>query len=112
MKKIALVVIGFLMIAVFVGIGFGAGHPATEQPVVTAAAKITPAQAKDIALQRVPGKVIEDFVIDDGKGNVEYYVFIIKANDGKRMEVMIGAEKGDIISVENYEVEEDPGASS
>ncbi len=112
MKKIALVVIGFLMVAVFVGIGFGAGNPASEQQVVPAAAKITAAQAKDIALQRVPGKIIEDFVIDDGKGNVEYYVFIIKANDGKRMEIMIGAEKGDIISVENYEIEDDPGAGS
>ncbi len=112
MKKIALVVIGFLMVTVFVGIGFGAGNPASEQQFVTATAKITAAQAKDIALQRVPGKIIEDFVIDDGKGNVEYYVFIIKANDGKRMEIMIGAEKGDIISVENYEIEDDPGTSS
>jgi len=112
MKKIALVVIGSLMVVVFVGSGFGAGSPASEQQVVTAADKVTAAQAKDIALKRVPGKIIEDFVIDDGKGNVEYYVFIIKANDGKRMEVMIGADKGEIVSVENYEIEDDPGESS
>ena len=113
MKKVALV--GFVLgLVVVVGgvIGVSAKE-AANQASVAQNPKVTRAQAREIALKRVPGKVVEEMVIDDEKGKVVFYAVIIKQTEKKQWEVMVNAETGEIISVEEYEEEaDDPQTAS
>lgn len=108
MKKNALVIVGLLMVFAFAGIGYAAESANTQGSAFAVDPIITKAQAKEIALKKVPGKVIDEFVSDDENGKILFYIVIIKLSNGKQADVMIGAEKGEIVSVEEYDA--DPGS--
>lgn len=60
-------------------------------------AKITKAEAQRIALERVPGKVVES-EIDKEKGRL-VYEFEIKTSENKVFEVLVDAKTGEIVEV-------------
>lgn len=65
-----------------------------------AAAKLSPAQAREIALRRVPGKVVE-LDMETTSTGVMSYEFEVKTADGKIMSVEVDAMNGNVIEVEN-----------
>lgn len=71
------------------------------------APKVTLEEARKIALKKVPGTVDEEFSIEDEDGEVTDYIFYVKDKKGKVWEIQIGAEKGEIVSAELLEGEED-----
>ena len=103
MKKNALVVVVLLMVFAFAGIGFAAESGSSEVSINAVNPKITHAQAKEIALKKVSGKLVEHFVSDDENGKVLFYIFVIKLANGKQADVMISAENGEVVSVEEYD---------
>ncbi len=62
-------------------------------------AKVSPAQARKIALRRVPGKTVKMDLETTSMG-VMSYVFEIRTRDGKDMDVEIDAMSGKVIEVE------------
>lgn len=102
MNKNALVVSGLVVLLALSGSGFGMSVVSPAASFVAESAKLTADEARKIALKRVPGTVEDEYTFEDDNGDVETYVFIIKKSDEKIFEVQIGAEKGDVISVEEY----------
>lgn len=64
---------------------------------------ITLDEARKIALKKVAGTIEDEFSLEDEEGKVTSYIFVIKDAKGKFWEVEIGAEKGEILSVEKQE---------
>lgn len=62
-------------------------------------AKVSPSQARKIALRRVPGKVVK-MDLETTSTGVMSYEFEIMARDGKEMDVEIDAMTGRVIEVE------------
>jgi uncharacterized membrane protein YkoI len=60
-------------------------------------ARVNEAAARDIALKKVPGEIVEvEYEIEpDGKAS---YEFDIKSADGKEVKLEVDAESGDIVS--------------
>lgn len=107
MKSNALVVVGLLMVFVFAGVGFAQTGNNSVSPSVAATPKLSKAQAKEIALKKVSGKVMEEIVSDDEKGKILFYIFVIKVNAKKLTDVMVDANSGEIVSVEEYDADTD-----
>ena len=104
-----------LMAAAVIGTGFSAYAPSAN--AASKAAKktsVTLEEARKIALKRVAGEIEDEFTLEDDDGNATAYVFVIKDKKKKVWEVQIGAEKGDVQSVEEQESDdedsEDPPA--
>lgn len=69
------------------------------------AAKFSPAQAREIALKRVPGRVVGlDF--ETNSGGTMSYEFEVKTAEGKTLDVEVDAMTGSVIEVETegYEI--------
>lgn len=68
-----------------------------------AKAKITPEQARDIALKKHPGTIVEsEFEIEsDGKAS---YEFDIRQADGQEIKIEIDAESGKIVEDDQKEI--------
>ena len=67
------------------------------------AATITLDEARKIALKKIAGTIEDEFSLEDDEGKVSSYIFVIKDPKGRSWEVEIGAEKGEILSVEEQE---------
>jgi uncharacterized membrane protein YkoI len=61
---------------------------------------ITEDEAKKLALQAVPGKVI-DVAIEKKKGADRYVVEVVPAKGGKEVDVIIHMTTGKILAIEN-----------
>ncbi len=68
-------------------------------------AKISPEEARQKALARVPGTVIES-ELDKEKGKV-VYEFEIRDKDNKTFDVLVDAKTGEIVGVEAEDEEDD-----
>lgn len=101
MKKIALV-FGMALLLGLTGSVFASNPGSTADSAVVKATKITVEQARKAALKRVEGDVEDEYTYEDDAGEIDTYIFIIKNKAGKLFEVQIGAEKGDVVSVEEY----------
>jgi uncharacterized membrane protein YkoI len=68
-------------------------------------AKVTASQAREIALRRVPGRIVHMDMETTSSGRMSYE-FEVKSRDGKDMDVEVDAMSGEIIEVETeiYEV--------
>lgn len=62
-----------------------------------AGAKVSESAAREIALKKVPGEIVEvEYEIEqDGKGS---YEFDIKAADGKEVKLEVDSESGEVVS--------------
>jgi uncharacterized membrane protein YkoI len=60
---------------------------------------ITVEQARRIALQRVAGTIEDEYTLDDEDENVTAYVFLIKNNQGNRVEIQIDANNGNVLNI-------------
>jgi hypothetical protein len=110
--------IGTAMLTVAVSLGFSVFDSITAAPrhsAIKQAAAVTIEEARAIALKKVPGTVEDEFSLEDDDGNTTGFIFVIKDAKKKVWEVQIGAAKGDIVSVEEQETEDedadDPPAS-
>lgn len=70
-----------------------------------AAAKLSPAQAREIALKRVPGRIVGLDMETNSAGTMSYE-FEVRTADGKALDVEIDAMTGGVIEVETegYEI--------
>lgn len=103
MNKNALVTFG-LFISLAAGTNAAGIVPGKDfsNPARTAAAEtsgITVEQARRIALQRVAGTIEDEYTLDDENENVTAYVFLIKNNQGNRVEIQIDANNGNVLSL-------------
>ncbi len=101
MKKSALV-FGIVLMLGLAGSSFGLSGVSSSNRAVIEVTKVTVEQARKAALKRVEGTVEDEYTYEDDDGEVDTYIFIIKNKAGKTFEVQIGAEKGDVVSVEEY----------
>ncbi len=62
--------------------------------------KITEAEAREIALKEVPGK-ITDVAIETKLGKTAYVVEIVDSRNGVETDVIIDSETGEVLAVEN-----------
>lgn len=81
--------------------------PASASSISAKRVSVSMDEARKIALKRVPGEVQDEFTIEDDDGNLTAFMFVIKDSKKKVWEVQIGAEKGDVQSVEQQEPEDD-----
>ncbi|MFF2498049.1 PepSY domain-containing protein, partial [Peribacillus sp. NPDC058076] len=70
-----------------------------EQAALAKKAKLTEAESKKIALEKVPGTV-KDVELEDEDGTVVYGVEV-QAKDGSKQDVKIDAQTGKIVKVES-----------
>jgi len=97
-----------LIAAAVIGTGFSAYVPSAEAArKAEKRTAVTLEEARKIALKRVPGEVQDEYTLEDDDGNVTAYVFVIKDKKKKVWEVQIGAEKGDVQSVEEQESDDE-----
>jgi uncharacterized membrane protein YkoI len=77
----------------------------TDMDAFLAAAKVTPGQAREIALRRVPGRIVKMDMETTSSGRMSYE-FEVKSRDGKDLDVEVDAMSGEIIEVETeiYEI--------
>lgn len=70
-----------------------------------AKAKVSPSQARRIALQRVPGKIVK-MDLETNTAGVMSYEFEVMARDGTNLDVEVDANTGRVIEVERdlYEI--------
>ena len=68
-------------------------------------AKVSPAQAREAALQRVPGR-IDDMDLETTSTGIMSYEFEVITPDGKEMDVEVDAMTGKVLEVESdvYEI--------
>lgn len=64
-----------------------------------AAAKVTPAQAREIALKRVPGRIV-NMDMETTTAGAMSYEFEVRTADGKTLDVEIDAMNGNVVEVE------------
>jgi uncharacterized membrane protein YkoI len=76
-------------------------------PKLAKKAKITMEAAREIALKRIPGTVLEG-ELEKGKGKL-VYSFDIRTADNKIMEVNVDAKTGEIVLVEEDNEDDDDG---
>ena len=96
---------GAVVPAVSTGVAQSAGTPGSKQeadlsvnPVPSTAPKISEGEAKVIALQAVPGKVMA--IESDVRSGVDVYIVEVDAESGVETDVIINTQTGKIISTE------------
>ncbi|MEZ5306310.1 MAG: PepSY domain-containing protein [Pyrinomonadaceae bacterium] len=99
MKRSTIFVFCFVLVFSIFGV---AGSYAANKGTSAKSTKITVEEARKIALKKVAGTIEDEFTLEDDEGAVDTFVFVIKSKDEKIFEVQIGAEKGEVISVEEY----------
>jgi uncharacterized membrane protein YkoI len=77
------------------------GNEATEKPVPATQARISEAQARDIALARVKGGTVKSSELEEEQGKVVWSFDIEQPARPGVMEVLVDAKSGKIISVKH-----------
>jgi uncharacterized membrane protein YkoI len=93
--------IGIIVVILLVaGNTYAEADKAGNKPqVIAAAAKISEAKAKEIALKEIPGTVTE-VVIEKKSGKKVYVVEIIEKSSGEEVDVFVDIETGKVVGTD------------
>ncbi|MDH3530419.1 MAG: hypothetical protein OEQ28_12710 [Acidobacteriota bacterium] len=98
MKKIALVVLVFVLVVVgSIAVSAQTAAPQASNTVAGQSAELTLEKARELALKKRVGTVEEEFTLEDEHGKLFCYVFKIRDAKKKLYEVQIAASDGEVL---------------